>query len=460
MKLFGLEITRAPRTKAAVSPVQWPSAVTNLGGWFPVIRESFAGAWQRNVELRQDTVLSFAAVYACVTLIASDIGKLRIKLVAQNADDIWEEVESPAFSPVLRKPNRYQTRIPFFEYWTASKLLHGNTYVLKQRDERNVVVALYVLDPTRVRPMVAPDGSVFYALSQDNLAQIDEAEGLMVPASEIIHDVMVTLYHPLCGVSPITACGLAALQGLNVQRHSATFFGNGARPGGVLTAPGPIGEETAKRIKEHWDANYSGENAGRVAVLGDGLKYEQMVMKSTDAQMLEQLKWTAENVCTAFHVPPYMVGVSAPPPYNNVEALTVQYYTQCLQNPIEKIELLLDEGLGLVDARTPDGRRYGTEFELDDLLRMDTASRMQAAEHAIKSGVAPNEVRRNYHGLGPVKGGETPFLQEQNWPIGHLAARPLPERPVTPPAESDTGPSEMRLAKARAKAARVFRGAA
>jgi phage portal protein BeeE len=89
------------------------------------IREPFAGAWQRNIDLRPQNVLTHSALYACVTLIASDIGKLRIKLVQQDDDGIWSETESAAFSPVLRKPNHYQNRIKFVEQWILSKLIHG-----------------------------------------------------------------------------------------------------------------------------------------------------------------------------------------------------------------------------------------------------------------------------------------------------------------------------------------------
>jgi phage portal protein BeeE len=72
---------------------------------------------------------------------------------------------------------------------------------------------MYVLDPFRTKPLVAPDGSVYYQLSKDNLAGVEDA--VTVPASEIIHDTMTPLYHPLCGVSPLYACGVAASQGLD-----------------------------------------------------------------------------------------------------------------------------------------------------------------------------------------------------------------------------------------------------
>jgi HK97 family phage portal protein len=462
MRLFGLEITR---TKAA----QTLSGVDSRGGmssWFRVL-ESFTGAWQTNTEIELTNVLTYAPVYACVRLISSDIGKLRLRLVRQDDDGVWHETENSAFSPVLRRPNRYQTRIKFIQYWLASKLIHGNTYVLLERSDRTTVRAMYVLDPTRVTPLVASDGSVFYQLDGDNLSGLREA--VTVPASEIIHDVHVQLYHPLVGVSPISACGIAAVMALRIEDSSTTFFGNGSKPGGVLTAPGHITNETAARLKTYWDTNFTGDNAGKVAVLGDGLKYEQMAVNANDAQLIEQLKWTAEDVCTAFGVPPYKINVGPPPNYNNIQALDIQYYSQCLQELIESIEEVLDFALGLAPNKVS-GERLGVEFNRDDLLQMDTAGKVSAAASAITSGLSPNEVRRRYFDAPRAKGGDSPMIQQQNFSLEALAERDSDKpfaKPPQPPPATPAVPSEALEAQPEDKedatrrfAARVLKHAA
>jgi HK97 family phage portal protein len=316
---------------------------------------------------------------------------------------------------VLRKPNTFQNHIQFKEWWITSKLIRGNAYALKQRDNRGVVTALYLLDPCMVQVLVSPNGSVFYQLGEDNLAGLKEG-GVQVPASEIIHDRMNCLFHPLVGLSPLFAAGLAANQGLSIQKDSSSFFGNGAKPSGILIAPGAISDETATRLKDAWMANYTGENAGKIAVVGDGLSFQPMRMSSVDAQLIEQLRWTAEVVCSCFHVPPYMVGVGPAPTYNNIEALSQQYYTQCLQTLIESMELCLDEGLAL-----PSG--YGTELDLEGLLRMDTATQIDALNKAVGGGwMSPNEARAK-RDMPPVKGGATPYLQQQNYSLAALDAR-------------------------------------
>jgi len=443
MRIMGLEISRASATEKALAPVS-----SARSGWFSIL-EAAPGNWQSNVEVNADSVLSFHAVYSCITLIASDIAKLRVKLVEQDDDGIWTEIASSAFSPVLRKPNGFQNRIQFWENWFLSKLTTGNTYVLKQRDARQVVERLYVLDPRRVTPLLTEDGDVYYDLSADNIAGLTGR--LIVPASEIIHDRMNCLFHPLVGTSPIFAAGVAATQGLRIQDNSATFFGNQSKPGGILTAPGAISEATAQRLKTYFDTNFSGSNAGRIAVAGDGLKFEPFTISAHDSQLIEQLKWTAEVVCGVFHVPPYKVNVGQMPTYNNIQSLNVEYYSQCLQRLIEDAELCLDEGLGMGMGVTVGGRVIGTEFDVDNLLRMDSVTQMDVLEKA-KSLMTLNERRKRLDQKG-IEGGDTVYLQQQDHSIAAIAARDamlieqsrqpvvapvVPAEPVPAPEPDDT----------------------
>lgn len=378
-----------------------------------------------------DTVLTFSAVFGCTTLIMGDIGKLNLRLVEQDGHGIWNEIENPAYSPVLRKPNRYQIWPQFAETWTASKLNSGNVYVLKQRDARNVVVAMYVLDPTRVMPLVSPDGAVYYTLNRDDLSGLS-LETVTVPASEIIHDRFNCLFHPLVGLSPIFGCSLAANQGLAIQNNSNKVFTNGSIPGGVLTAPGAISQETAGRLKEYWDTNFTGDNVGKVAILGDGLKYEGMAWNAVDLQLVEQLKLTAETVCTAYHVPPYLVDIGPPPPYANSAPVIQKFYSQCLQSLINSFERCLDDGLGLGRQF---GNAYGTEFDPDDLIWMDPEAKSKAAQDGIGSGaMSPNEARKRYFTAGPVPGGDSPYLQQQYYSLTALAQRDAADPFAKPPA--------------------------
>lgn len=408
MRIFGRELTfkRAPVTSAVSG--------SRGGGWFPWINEPYTGAWQKNDEWRMGDVTAHYAVYACVTLIANDIGKLRQRLMELDKG-IWTETTSPAFSPVLKKPNGYQNHVQFKQWWQTSKLTKGNAYGLKQRDNRGVVTGIYLLDPDRVTALVAANGDVYYQCNGDDLNELG-SEGVTVPASEMIHDRMNCLFHPLIGISPLYACALAACQSLKMQNDSSTFFENGARPGGILSAPGAISDETAARLKAHWDTNYTGQNAGRVAVVGDDLKFQQMKMSATDSQLIEQFKLTAEMICTAFHVPPSKVGVTTAATGTTAEQENQKYYSDCIQVLCEEYEACMDEGLALPD-------RYGVELDIEGLLRMDMGRLVETLSAAVKGGIMPPNVAMAKLNLPPVTGGDTVYLQMQNYSLEALAKR-------------------------------------
>lgn len=428
-----------PFRKAFSSPMPW-----GVGrGWFPLIHEPFGGAWQRNLECRTEDALSFAIVWRCVQLISSDISKLPLSLIQRVEPEIWEHTENTAHTPVLRKPNHYQTRIQFYETWVLSKLVNGNTYVLKQRDLRGLVTRLYILDPTRVKVLVADDGSVFYELSHDNLSGVSGPgdPNIRVPASEIIHDRLTPVYHPLIGISALRACALTAMTGLKIQGLASTTFDNGAQPSGILTsAAGNISAETAKEIQDQWQAGFTGANRGKVAVLGADLKYQQLQFTAVDVQLVEQLRLSGEFIAACFGVPKFKVGLGDPPAYGNVQSVNVQYYTDCLQHYIESIELLMDEGLDLPN-------NLGVEFDTDALLRMDTMSLVAAAKDSIGSGgMSPNEARKRYFGLRSVTGGDSPMLQQQNFSLEALAKRDAQEDPFAQTPRRDppgTAPAEV-----------------
>jgi len=404
MKLFGLEIRKS------YAPTQ-PG-----NGWFNLVREPFTGAWQSGVELNtRDQVMAFSAVFACVTGIASDISKLRPKHVRRDKNGIWAEIDAETpIKTLLRNPNTHQNAIKFLEQWVLSMVLHGNAYVLKRRNGGRVV-GMHVLDAPQVKPMITTSGDVYYSLGTDNLAALSDSEvQRTIPASEVIHDRINAMFHPLVGVSPIYACGSAATLGSKITDQSRALFANKSMPGGILTAPAKISDDTALRLKTYWETSYTAANAGKIAVLGDGLKYEQLSMSAVDAQLIEQLKWSVEDVARAFRYPLYKLQSGPMPTNNNIGALGQQYYTDCLQIFIECLEASLNDGLGLPENE-------GIELDIDGLMRMDSAALYDANSKGITGGwLAPNEARQRCN-LSPVKGGEAPYLQQQNYSLADLA---------------------------------------
>lgn len=395
-----------------------PLLPSSSGIWTTMIQEPFTGAWQLNKELKQEDLPVFFAVFSCTSKIAQDIAKLPIYTKIKKGD-VWQQREIDRLS-YLKKPNGYQTTQQFIESWVLSKLFHGNSYIFKQRDISGNITALHVLNPRMVKPLISDDGQVFYQLSKDNLNQTDN---LVLPVSEIIHDRWNCFYHPLVGLPPVMACTIAAGNGLAIQRNSSAFFGNKSMPSGILIAPGHVSREIAEELAKRWNDSYSGDKAGKTAVLSDGMQYQQISMSAADSQLIEQLKLSAEIVCSAFKMPPFLIGFGSLPAGMKVSDLNELYYSGCLQAMIEAIETLLS---GLV------GDNIAVEFDLHSLIRMDAQSQMQILADGVKASVLTiNEARAN-RDLPPVDGGDTPYMQQQNYSLAALAKRDARDNPFTP----------------------------
>lgn len=390
-------------------------------------------------------LLSSSTVYACITGISADIAKLPLKLM-QKSGDIWEEIaESHGNSPdsavlqLFSRPNHYQNSIEFIEQWMLSKLLHGNTYALKQRDERGNVDALYILHPLNVTPFISDSGDVFYQLKLDALNQ-SFTDGVLVPAREIIHDRIAGLWHPLVGVSPLFACAHTATLQSRITDSQSTLAGNKGMPGGFLYHPGHLSDEDALALKEAWQSGFTGDNAGKVAVLADGLKFEAATMTALNQQLAEQLKWTNEDIARAFHYPIWLLA-GPQQPHTTPEQSNTAYFTGCLQIHIEKLEKCLGEGLSIA----PDKR---INLDEENLLRMDKASLIDLLNKSARI-LTVNEQRQKLN-AGPIAGGNTVYLQEQDHSLQALDARDRgpdpfgtePAPPAPPPTEPPPAASE------------------
>lgn len=434
----------------ALSPVV---AGPGKGGWTSelTIHEPFTGAWQRNMEERHGTILTYPTVYACISRISQDIGKLPFLLKREDSNGIWNiEQNNTAYWPVLRKQNAYQTAQQFREYWQISRLVQGNTYVLKGRDERGVVNRLWILDPCLVQPMISESGDIFYQLNYsigENLLP-DKYPGtqLIVPQSEIIHDRINCFHHQLIGVPPLCAANWAAVKNLKILRDSTRFFTNGASPGGILTAPAGMSDEDSVRVSEFWNTSFKGTGAGKVAVIGADMQFTPLTFKSADNQLVEQMRYSDEQICQPFGIPPFKVGIGTVPAGSKVDELNQLYYADALQAPIEAMEALIDEGLGI-------SRPLGVELDLEPLLRMDVGKQAEVETKLVGGRVkTPNEGRRPF-GLAPLEGGDTVYMQQQDFPLAEAAKNTIqkaePVQEPEPPAEPEESPEDEELRSLR-----------
>src|SRR5699024_8752210 len=97
-------------------------------------------------------------------------------------------------------------------------------------------------------------------------------DAITIPAREIIHDRLNCFHHQLIGVPPLAAAYWPTVKNMQILRSAADFFENHAQPGGILSGPAGMSDGDATALKDYWNKEFSGKNAGRIAVIGADVK--------------------------------------------------------------------------------------------------------------------------------------------------------------------------------------------
>lgn len=373
-------------------------------GWRPSAQVADSG------EVVSDaTVLGLSAVWACTNLLAGTIGSL--PLMAYRATDGGREVarDHPLFRLLHDSPNYDQTALDFWEFLAASLELWGNAYAAKERSGSGALVALVPIRPDLVSVRRLSDGALEYRWTEDGRHNVRRDDG-------VLH-IRGFGGNPLGGMSTLhfgrQAFGLARA----VDRAASTTFKNGMRPSGVLTFKEWLTTEKRELAETALVDKFVGaQNAGRPMILEGDTKWQQLTINPEDAQMLESRRFSVEEICRFFGVPPHMVGHTEKSSSwgTGLEQQTLAFQKFTLRRRLKRIEQALNKQL-----LTPAERSRGmyVEFNIEGLLRGDSASRSNFYQSGLSNGwLTINEVREREN-LSPVDGGDVPRLQMQNVPI-------------------------------------------
>ena len=209
----------------------------------------------------------------------------------------------------------------------------------------------------------------------------------------------------LIGYSPIAMARNAVGMTLACEEYGASFFANGARPGGVLQHPGVL-KDPAK-LRESWQAVYGGAaNTGKIAVLEEGMTYQQIGIPPEEAQFLETRKFQVDEIARLYRIPPHMVGDLDKSSFSNIEQQSLEFVKYTLNPWVVRWEQALQKSLLLPEER----KRYFIRFNVDGLLRGDYQSRMQGYAVGRQNGwLSANDIRE-MEDMNPIpaeEGGDT-----------------------------------------------------
>ena len=367
------------------------------GGWSFLFGGTTSGK-----AVNERTAMQTSAVYACVRILAESVAGLPLHVYERTANGSKSTKPShPLYRLLHDEPNREMTSFVFRETLMSHLLLWGNAYAQIIRDGRGFPIALYPLLPDRMAVDRNESGELVYTYQSD--------KGQVKLRRENILHIPGLGFDGLIGYSPIAMAKNAVGLALATEDYGATFFANGANPGGVLEHPGVIKPEQADRLRESWQSQFGGANAHKVAVLEEGLKFHQMSIPPEQAQFLETRKFQINEIARIFRVPPHMVGDLEKSSFSNIEQQSLEFVKYTLDPWVVRWEQSLQQALILPSEKAT----IFIKFNLDGLLRGDYQSRMQGYSTGIQNGfMSVNDVRglEDMNLLTGEEGGDLHFV--------------------------------------------------
>ena len=370
----------------------------------------FFGNTSAGKPVNEHTAMQMTAVYSCVRILSETLAGLPLHVYRYNDSGGKEKyLKHPLYKLLHDEPNPEMTSFAFRETLMSHLLLWGNAYAQIIRNARGEVIALYPLMPDKMTVDRDSKGRLFYLYSRtsDDAPTLGDESQVYLSPSEVLH-IPGLGFDGLIGYSPIAMAKNAVGLAIATEEYGAKFFANGAAPGGVLEHPGTI--KDPQKVKESWNAAYQGsQNAHRVAVLEEGMKYQPIGISPEQAQFLETRKFQINEIARIFRVPPHMVGDLEKSSFSNIEQQSLEFVKYTLDPWVVRWEQSLQQALILPSEKAT----IFIKFNLDGLLRGDYQSRMQGYSTGIQNGfMSVNDVRglEDMNLLTAEEGGDLHFV--------------------------------------------------
>ncbi|WP_251548147.1 phage portal protein [Pumilibacter intestinalis] len=344
----------------------------------------FIGNSNSGVQVDELRALQTSAVYACVKILAETVASLPLHLFKKGKGGKSEMAEQhPLFSCLYEMPNDEMTSFEFREMMMTSLLLWGNAYARKIRKNGHVTELWYLKPQLMTVERDTQTGRIKYTYSDDITNQTYEYK-----PEQIFHIKGLSL-DGVTGLSPISQAREAVGLSLATEEYGAKFFGNGARPGGVLEHPGIL--KDPEKLRESWNKVYQGtRNSHKVAVLEEGMKYHTIGIAPEDAQFLETRKYQVNEICRIFRVPPHLVGDLERATFSNIEHQSIEFVQHTIRPWLVRWEQAISRSL--LDEK--ERLLYFSRFNVDGLMRGDYKSRMEGYAIGRQNGwLSANDIR-------------------------------------------------------------------
>lgn len=341
--------------------------------------------------VNERTAMQTTAVYACVRILAEAVASLPLH-VYEYQDDGGKKLvhDHPLYYLLHDEPNPEMTSFVFRETLMSHLLIWGNAYAQIIRDGAGRVLGLYPLLPDKMDVQRDDKGNIYYVYSRnsDENPMFKEYGNIKLKAEDVLH-IPGLGFDGLIGYSPIAMAKNAVGMTLACEEYGASFFANGANPGGVLEHPGVLKDPS--KVRKSWNSVYRGvSNAHKIAVLEEGMKYQQIGIPPEEAQFLETRKFQINEIARLYRIPPHMVGDLDKSSFSNIEQQSLEFVKYTLDPWVIRWEQSLQRSLLLPGEKG----KYFIKLNVDGLLRGDYQSRMNGYAVGRQNGwFSANDIR-------------------------------------------------------------------
>lgn len=364
------------------------------------------------VTVSELTALSLPVVYACVNRIANPISRFPLRMYRSLSDGTRHVVtaEEHPFAALLGvRPNAHMSSRTVRKTSQGHALLWGNGYLHIERDGRHRARGLYPLHPNVTRP-VKENGRHFFRSTING-------QNVELPHEDVIH-IMDQSQDGFVGMSQIAMARQAVGMGLAMEEFGAKFFANDAKSGGFLMHPGRLGPKARENIRGRdgetkrapenpaaaVEAQGGLDNAHKVKVLEEGMKFISTTIPPEDAQFLGSREFQIAEIARIYDVPLILLQSQEKQTSfgSGVEQLMIGFVRQTIDPWIDAWEQELNWKLFTDEERA---QGYYVKFNMNALLRGDMKTRAEFYTRLFGvAGINPNRIMalEDEDGIGPM----------------------------------------------------------
>jgi HK97 family phage portal protein len=349
------------------------------------------------------TALESPAYFAGVRNVSEDLATL--PLITYRRIDERKRERDPDFYlyPILHDmPNEEIDAVTFFEMQQAWLMMRRNAYAEIVRDRSGRCMGLWPIPPSRVS-VRRFEGEMLYQVSLPP-GMTDPQSGLpfkILDRSRILH-VKALALDGILGLNSITTHSEAIGLSLALDRYGAAFFGNDGTPGGTYEHPGKLTDPAYKRLKGALEDRHKGlENAHRIAILEEGMKFNATSVPNDKAQFIDSKRYSVEDMGRLNRIAPHKIGDLSRATFSNIEHQGIDYVVSTIRPPAVRWERAIHAQVYLSDDR----KTHYSEFLLDALLRGDSQQRAAAFATMRQNGVINADEWRAMENMNPIEDG-------------------------------------------------------